>query len=112
MVKTIIVGLEKEDIHEKYITWKVSTKPKVKKPENWVQKHRLIYEEAHGKIPDGHYVTFLDGDRTNFDLNNLALVSKEEHATLNRQGLRYPYAECTRVGLTIAKVKIISKRRN
>ena len=104
------VGTEKM-LSDGYTWVKVSNKPKVKKSENWVQKHRLIYEEAHGKIPDGHFVTFLDGDRTNFDLNNLALVSKAEHATLNRQDLRYADADCTRAGLTIAKIMIATKKR-
>lgn len=104
------VGTEKM-LSDGYTWVKVSNKPKVKKSENWVQKHRLIYEEAHGKIPDGHFVTFLDGDRTNFDLNNLALVSKAEHCTLNRQDLRYADADCTRVGLTIAKIMIATKKR-
>lgn len=34
--------------------------------DNFVAKHRLIWEEAHGPIPDGHVVIFKDGDTGNF----------------------------------------------
>ena len=42
---------------------------------DWMQKHRLIWEQAHGKLKKGETVLFLDGDRTNFNLDNLYKVS-------------------------------------
>ena len=44
---------------------------------NWVAKHRLVWESAYGKIPKGGIVVFLDGDRSNFDLNNLYCTNKK-----------------------------------
>lgn len=41
---------------------------------NWVQKNRYIYEQVHGKIPDGHMIVFLDSNRNNFDINNLYAI--------------------------------------
>lgn len=42
---------------------------------DWVQKHRLIWEKAHGKLRRREAVLFLDGDRRNFSLDNLYKVS-------------------------------------
>ena len=38
---------------------------KIKEPNLWVLKHRLIYEEHYGKIPAGYSVIFGDGDKLN-----------------------------------------------
>lgn len=71
---------------------------------NWIQKHRLIWEETHGEIPKGYHVMFADQDRTNLALDNLILVTLAEKAVMSRNGLFYKNAESTKVGLTIAKV--------
>lgn len=47
----------------------------IKLPNNkWQYKHRIIYEQHYGKILKGYFVTFLDGNNKNFDINNLKLV--------------------------------------
>lgn len=99
------VGTEKM-LTDGYIWVKVNDKPKTRKYENWTQKHRLIYEKEHGEIPEGHFVTFLDGDRTNFDIENLALISRAENAVMNKFGLRWDDANATKVGINIAKIKL------
>lgn len=58
-------------------------------PAKFVLKHRYIYESHHGPIPPRHCVTFIDGNKYNLDINNLKLVSREEHAVNNR-GHQYP----------------------
>ena len=45
--------------------------------------HSLIWEEHHGPMPEGHVVRFRDGDRTNFDITNLELVSRAENMARN-----------------------------
>ncbi|UJS26233.1 HNH endonuclease signature motif containing protein [Thiothrix winogradskyi] len=57
---------------------------KVAEPNQWRTTHRLIWEQAHGKIPKSHTLKFLDGDKANITLSNLALVSRAELAQLNR----------------------------
>ncbi len=42
--------------------------------------HRLVWEHFHGPIPAGHIVIFRDGDRLNFDIENLELISRAQHA--------------------------------
>jgi len=44
---------------------------------NWVVKHRLVWEAAYGKIPEGKLIVFLDGNRSNFDLDNLYCIDRK-----------------------------------
>lgn len=50
--------------------------------ENWKPKHRVIYEQAFGKIPQGNIVIFLDGNIENFDINNLYCVNRATHGMM------------------------------
>lgn len=87
-----------------YIWVKVDDKPKVKKQVNWKQKHKLIWEEANGPLPEGYVLTFLDGDHTNCELSNLAMIKRGENATMNRMGLYSKNKELTETGIAIAKL--------
>jgi hypothetical protein len=49
---------------------------KIAEPNVWVKKHRYIWEQAHGPIPDGMVVRFADGNKMNVTLDNLLLVSR------------------------------------
>lgn len=71
---------------------------------NWIPKQRYIYELHHGPIPPGHKVIFADGDRFNFDIDNLILVSTSEELLMNRHNLRFENKELTKTGSMIAKV--------
>lgn len=46
-------------------------------------KHRMIYEQHHGPISKTQIVKFIDGDKTNFDINNLKLISRRENMENN-----------------------------
>jgi hypothetical protein len=61
---------------------------KVEKPNTWKLKHRVVWEEHHGPLPEGHVVTFIDQDRENFDIKNLRLISKAQNAQLNIKNIR------------------------
>lgn len=50
--------------------------------ENWMPKHRYVYEKLYGSIPDGAIVIFLDGNRENFDIDNLYCVDRKIHAVM------------------------------
>ena len=64
-------------------------KVKITKPARfgWVQKHRLIYEENYGSIPEGYQVMFKDQDKLNLDPNNLMLVTMNQKAYVSRNRL-------------------------
>lgn len=44
------------------------------------QKHRVVWEQAHGPIPHGYMVKFRDGNPLNCELENLYLVSRADNA--------------------------------
>ena len=45
-----------------------------------VLKHRYVWEQANGEVPEGYVVAFRDGNRQNCDLSNLYLLSREDNA--------------------------------
>ena len=77
---------------------------KVKQPNKWVLKHRWLYEKKKGKIPKGYNLIFADGNKQNFDLDNLILVSNAELFIINKKGLYKQDKKLTKVGVTVAKV--------
>lgn len=87
---------------------------KVKEPNIFKLKHRIIYEQNCGKIPKGHKVVFADGNKLNLDLNNLILLTDSEELIMNRNKLRYNDSNLTKTGHLIAKVidKTNERKRN
>lgn len=56
---------------------------------DFVPVHHIVWKEAGHEIPPGHNLVFKDGNRRNFDLDNLELVSRAEN--MRRNSLhRYP----------------------
>ena len=74
------------------------------KNKNWIRKHRHLYEQKYGKIPEGHKVIFADGNIRNFDLNNLIVVSDAEELIMNQCNLFKKDTELTKSGAIIAKL--------
>lgn len=70
----------------------------------WIKKGRYIYEQAHGKIPKGYKIIFKDGNRSNFDLDNLAMVSDSELMLINKKSLYKRNKELTETGILIARL--------
>lgn len=88
------IGSEREN--DGYIQIKIAD------PNKWRAKHRVIWEKENGPVPKGHVVIFGDGDRRNFELDNLILVSQSQLSILNRKGLIQKDAELTKTGIIIA----------
>ena len=80
-------------------------------PDKWIPKHRLLWEEKNGPLPEGDIIIFADGNKSNFNLDNLIKVNKKEFLHLNYFSLRFNDSEYTKVGLTIVKVIIKAKER-
>lgn len=78
---------------------------------DWKYKHVMIWEAANGKAPKGHCVIFADGNRQNFALENLLLVSRAEAAHMNKCGLRSADPDVTRLGLAMAKMRLNAAAR-
>jgi hypothetical protein len=77
---------------------------KVSDPNKWKGKHILVWEEHNGPMPKGYAVIFGDGNRRNFDINNLILVSRQQLLILNKNKLIQNDADLTRTGVIIADI--------
>lgn len=80
---------------------------------NWKAKHIQVWETANGPVPKSHVVIFGDGNKRNFNLNNLLLVSRAQLARLNQNNLIQDDADLTRTGIIIADIhnKIGERKR-
>lgn len=89
-----------------YVEVKVKMRPSSPdRNDNFVAKHRLIWEKLHGPIPKDSVVIFKDGDKQNFDPDNLLLITKAERLQMTRRGLFSSDPKMTETGALIAKVE-------
>jgi hypothetical protein len=77
----------------------------------WRPKHIVLWEAENGPVPDGSVVVFLDGDKGNFNINNLILASRAECGLMNLNNLRSPSADLTQAGVAVAKLLIKTNER-
>lgn len=94
-----------------YIEVKIKMRPSNPKcNDNFKLKHRLVWEEAHGHIPPGCNIIFLDGNRQNCDIKNLAIVTKQEHQQMTKRNLRSEIPQMTEIGIAIAKAGVATQK--
>ncbi len=77
---------------------------KVKEPNVWMHKQRYLYEKHIGKIPPGTMVSFKDGNRQNFNLDNLILMSLQEAIIMTHNKFWSNNPEITQAGHTLSKI--------
>jgi len=77
----------------------------------WQSVHSLVWEEHNGPIPPGHVVIFIDGDRENIHIDNLALVSRGELALLNKRGWNDLPAELRPAAIAAVRLEKQAKAR-
>ena len=75
--------------------------------EPMVLKHHHVWEQAHGKIPDGHLVLFKNMDKTDCRLENLILVSRSEQARLNQTYVKFANKDTNLSCILMAKIKTL-----
>lgn len=78
---------------------------KVANPSKWITKHKYLFEKNVRKLNKGEIVIFLNGDKTDFDLDNLAAVTRGELAQLNKLGYIKSDRELAIAGLNIIRIK-------
>lgn len=79
--------------------------------ENWRQKHIIMWEEAHGPIPKGYCLIFLDGNKQNTGLENLECVPKAIMTIMCKKHLIYNDPQLTKVGINIAKMIVMAGKK-
>lgn len=45
--------------------------------------HRYVWMKYHGEIPDGYEVHHIDGNRSNWNIENLKLIQKGDHQRIH-----------------------------
>jgi len=101
------VGSERIDSKDGYILIKTA------EPGTWELKHKVLWEETYGAVPEGHKLVFTDGNRSNIALENLILVTDSQLLIMNRNDLIYKNPDLTKTGVNIAKLyEKISERKN
>lgn len=43
---------------------------------NWKEKHRILYEEVYGEVPENHVLVFINGNKEDIRIENLMAVHK------------------------------------
>lgn len=97
------VGTERIDSKDGYVVMKVRDDGEWH--ERWKHKHVVVWEEAHGEVPDNHVVTFLDSDRSNVNIDNLMMISRRELVRMNQGNLFSTDPEMTRSGINLVKIQ-------
>lgn len=71
-------GAGHESIDKAGYVWIIvnETNPHTGAPTRRAMKHRWLWEQAHGPVPDGHVLKCLDGDKANTDPENWTLVPR------------------------------------
>lgn len=82
--------------HEGYVEISVAKpNPHTKADRHYVTKHRLLWEEINGPVPEGHVLKCLDGDKQNTDPTNWLAIPRALLPRLNGRwgSLSYDEAE-------------------
>ena len=82
------------------------TEVKVEEPNKWRPKHQVVWEREYGKIPKQHVIIFADGNKQNFDLDNLVCISRQELIRLNKNQMTLTNKEVTQAYIGIVKLQI------
>lgn len=63
-----------------YIDMRISFEPGAR---GWRGLHLILWEDKHGRIPEGHCLRFKDGDSLNVCLDNLKLITRRDNMRRN-----------------------------
>lgn len=77
--------------------------------ERWKYVQRAIYEKYIGEIPEGYLVSFKDGNKLNFSLDNLICINQKENAVLKNYRGKDPEIMDAAVAMVKLKSAIANK---
>ena len=78
----------------------------VKTENGWRPCHRVAWEDHYGKVKRGHAIIFLDGDESNYSIENLKEVPASYLGMLEMNGLRSKHPILTEAGILWCDLKI------
>jgi hypothetical protein len=74
--------------------------------QNWKKKSIWLWEQENGKLPECYKIIFLDKNKSNCVIENLACVPEAVIGCMVRNNLYFTDAEFTKTGIAIARHKI------
>jgi hypothetical protein len=77
----------------------------------WKAKHVIIWEKKYGKVPEGHCLIFLDGNKLNIKLNNLMMITFQVRAVMCKLKYFTDDREKTKTNLRLAQLKVALANR-
>lgn len=78
----------------------------------WIPYQRYLWEKHYKrKLPKGMLIVFLDGNKKNFDISNLAAITRPELLYITNHHLRFSDAQLSKTGTLIAKVAVKARER-
>ena len=77
--------------------------------DEWMHKHLYVWQQHYGEIPKGYNIIFLDKNKKNFDINNLAAVSRKELLFINKKGFLKEDTDLSKVGVALARLMMKAK---
>ena len=85
---------------------------KVAEPKKWQLYQRYVWEKANRtKLSKDQIVIFLDGNKENFDPDNLAVVTRKELMILNHEKMLTADKDLSKTGVLVAKLKMKIKEK-
>lgn len=85
--------------HGEYLSYKVGDG-------EWELKHRALYKQYYGEIPEGYVVIFANGNKKDFSKENLIAIDRNKLKIMNRFNLIKEDIEATKTGTIIADIII------
>ena len=95
------IGSEVFRLGRGYNCWLIKVDEK-----NWVRKHHYIYEKTYGKIPKDHTLIFADGNKDNFEIDNLICLSRKEFLFMSVRNMFYNNKEYTNTSVNLARLML------
>lgn len=84
---------------------------KVKQPNVWAKKHRIIWEAEYGPIPDTHVILFKDNDKMNVTMKNLYMVPRAAMTSVSIRKLRTEHSEINQLTHKLAELELTIKQK-
>lgn len=78
---------------------------KTAEPNIYEHKHRVLWAQHNGPVPDNHVVVFKNMDRTDCRIDNLVLLSRSELVRYNQSFNKLATPESNEACITLAKIK-------
>ena len=77
----------------------------------WRLAHHALWEKHYGPVPADSMIIFLDGDKSNITIDNLALVTKKEWGILLGRKLRSDNRDMNKLAIITAKLIVATGKK-